>query len=57
MPVRDALRARPQALARSGWHYVRAYALELFTQPDEVARRIGVLVGLDRADTQLADAR
>ena len=56
MPVRDALRARPQALARSGWHYVRAYALELFTQPDEVARRIGVLVGLDRADTQLADA-
>ena len=46
MPVREALRARPHALARSGWHYVRAYAMELFTTPDEVARRIGVLVGL-----------
>jgi hypothetical protein len=46
MPVREALRARPQALARSGWHYVRAYAMELFTTPDEVAKRIGVLVGL-----------
>ncbi len=46
MPVREALRARPQALARSGWHYVRVYAMELFSTPDEVARRIGVLVGL-----------
>ena len=46
MPVREALRARPHALARSGWHYVRAFAMELFTTPDEVARRIGVLVGL-----------
>ena len=59
MPVREALRTRPHALARSGWHYVRAYAMELFTTPDEVARRIGVLVGLvDASDhstaTQLA---
>ena len=45
MPVREALRARPAALARSGWHYVRAFALELFTTPDVVAERIGVLVG------------
>ncbi len=45
MPVREALRARPAALARSGWHYVRAFALELFTTPDAVAERIGVLVG------------
>lgn len=46
MPVREALRARPGALARSGWHYVRAYAMELFTTPDAVAEKIGVLVGL-----------
>ena len=47
MPVREALRARPAALARSGWHYVRAFAMELFTTPDAVAERIGVLVGAE----------
>jgi len=56
MPVREALRARPAALARSGWHYVRAYALELFTTPDAVADKIGVLVGLSGESTPGRDA-
>jgi hypothetical protein len=56
MPVREALRARPHALARSGWHYVRAHAMELFTTPDEVARRIGVLVGVVDESSPRADA-
>jgi len=46
LPVREALRVRPHALAASGWHYVKAHALELFTTPDEVAGRIATLVGL-----------
>ena len=46
MSVREGLRLRPSALARSGWHYVRAHALELFGAPDQVAHRIGTLVGL-----------
>ncbi|MFM1953081.1 MAG: hypothetical protein RL187_290, partial [Actinomycetota bacterium] len=49
LPVRDALRARPQALARSGWHYVRAFSMELFTEPHEVAARIATLVGAAQA--------
>ena len=56
MPVREALRARPAALARSGWHYVRAYAMELFTSPDAVAEKIGVLVGLTSESTSNRDA-
>lgn len=44
--VREALRLRPAALAKSGWHYVRAHSLELFTAPDAVALRIATLVGL-----------
>ncbi len=44
--VREALRFRPAALARSGWHYVRVHSLELFTAPDVVAQRIATLVGL-----------
>ena len=46
MGVREALRFRPAALARSGWHYVRAHALELFTAPDLVAQKIATLVGI-----------
>jgi hypothetical protein len=46
MSVREALHFRPAALAYSGWHYVRAHALELFTAPDTVAHRIATLVGL-----------
>jgi len=46
LPVRDALRMRPAALAASGWHYVKTHALELFTAPDEVSHRIATLVGI-----------
>jgi very-short-patch-repair endonuclease len=56
LPMDEALRARPEALARQGWHYVRVHAMELFMQPDEVARRIGVLVGLIHDDTARSDA-
>jgi hypothetical protein len=51
MSVREGLRLRPSALARSGWHYVRAHALELFGAPDQVARRIGTLVGLVQTES------
>jgi len=51
MNVRDALRMRPTALAHSGWHYVRAHAVELFTAPDDIAQRIATLVGLAPAES------
>jgi hypothetical protein len=44
--VREGLRLRPAAFAASGWHYVRAHALELFASPDVVANRVAALVGL-----------
>jgi hypothetical protein len=46
MSVREGVRLRPLALAQSGWHYVRAHAVELFTSPDVVALRIAALAGL-----------
>ena len=48
--VREGLSLRPAALARSGWHYVRVHALELFTSPDLVALRIATLVGITNSD-------
>jgi hypothetical protein len=57
MSVREGLRLRPSALARSGWHYVRAHAVELFGAPDQVARRIGTLVGLGEAEPVLTTQR
>ena len=46
LSVREALRLRPAALAKSGWHYVRVHSLELFSAPDVVASRIATLVGI-----------
>ena len=46
LSVREALRLRPAALAKSGWHYVRVHSLELFSAPDMVASRIATLVGI-----------
>lgn len=54
MSVREGLRLRRAALASSGWHYVRAHALELFTSPDLVAARIATLVGLGPDHTTLS---
>lgn len=44
--LREALRLRPEVLRRLGWHYARVHAFELFTDPDGVADRIAVMVGL-----------
>lgn len=56
MSVREGLRLRPAALARSGWHYVRAHALELFASPDAIAMRIATLVGIQAPTAQTAVA-
>ncbi len=44
--LREALRLRPEVLRRLGWHYARVHAFELFTDPDAVADRIALMVGL-----------
>lgn len=38
--LRDSLRLRPAVLRRLGWHYHRVQSFDLFSDPDEVARRI-----------------
>ncbi|WP_245867077.1 DUF4011 domain-containing protein [Diaminobutyricimonas aerilata] len=44
--LRESLRLRPEILRRLGWHYVRVHAFELFSEPDAVADRICVLLGV-----------
>ena len=45
--LRDTLRLRPAVLRRLGWHYHRVQSFDLFTDPDEVARRIARMVGFE----------
>ena len=47
--LRDTLRLRPAVLRRLGWHYHRVQSFDLFTDPEEVARRIARIVGADVA--------
>ena len=44
--LREALRLRPEVLRRLGWHYLRVHAFELFSDPDAVADKIAVMLGV-----------
>ncbi len=43
--LRESLRLRPELLRRLGWHYLRVYAFELFSNPDAVADRVVAMLG------------
>jgi hypothetical protein len=45
--LRESLRLRPELLRRLGWHYLRVHSFELFSDPDAVARRVAVMLGVD----------
>nr|WP_241156313.1 AAA family ATPase [Leucobacter chromiireducens] len=45
--LRDTLRLRPAVLRRLGWHYHRVQSFDLFSDPDEAARRIARTLGLE----------
>ena len=45
--LRDTLRLRPAVLRRLGWHYHRVQSFDLFTDPDEVARRVARMLGCE----------
>ena len=45
--LRESLRLRPEQLRRLGWHYLRVHSFELFSDPDAVARRVAVMLGVD----------
>ncbi|GAA3738541.1 hypothetical protein GCM10022239_12660 [Leifsonia bigeumensis] len=47
--LRESLRLRPELLRRLGWHYLRVYAFELFSEPDAVADRVVAMLGAGRA--------
>ncbi|QIM17236.1 AAA family ATPase [Leucobacter insecticola] len=49
--LRDSLRLRPAVLRRLGWHYHRVQSFDLFSDPDEVARRIARILGCEGEDT------
>ncbi len=42
----ERLRLRPGLLRAMGWQYLRAYSFELFSEPDEIARRISAEIGV-----------
>ena len=48
--LRDSLRLRPAVLRRLGWHYHRVQSFDLFSDPDEVARRIARILGYEAHD-------
>ncbi|WP_425562994.1 AAA family ATPase [Microbacterium gilvum] len=52
--LREALRLRPHALRRLGWHYVRVHAFDLYSDPAAVAGRIAAVLGVT-ADTPRID--
>lgn len=47
--LRESLRLHPELLRRLGWHYLRVFAFELFSNPDAVADRVVVMLGADVA--------
>lgn len=47
--LRESLRLRPELLRRLGWHYLRVYAFELFSNPDAVADRVVRMLGVDNS--------
>jgi hypothetical protein len=47
--MRESIRLRPELLRRLGWHYLRVYAFELFSNPDAVADRVVQMLGADPA--------
>lgn len=49
---REKLRIRPSLLKNLGWQYLRVYSLDLFSNPEQIARNIAESLGLkvyDRA--------
>lgn len=44
--LRDSLRLGPERFRRLGWHYLRIFAFELFSDPDGVADRIASTLGV-----------
>jgi hypothetical protein len=47
--LRESLRLRPELLRRLGWHYLRVYAFELFSDPSAVADRVVSMLGVNEA--------
>jgi hypothetical protein len=43
----EKLRLRPGLLRAMGWDYHRVHAFEIFAQPQEVANRIAMKLGID----------
>jgi hypothetical protein len=42
----ERLRLRPGMLQAMGWKYIRVFSFELFSEPDEIARRISAQIGI-----------
>ncbi|WP_275756179.1 DEAD/DEAH box helicase [Salinibacterium metalliresistens] len=45
--LRESLRLRPELLRRLGWHYLRVHAFELFSDPEAVAAKVALMLGVE----------
>ncbi|MBX3104910.1 MAG: AAA family ATPase [Cryobacterium sp.] len=47
--LRESLRLHPELLRHLGWHYLRIFAFELFSDPEAVADKIAAMLGVTPA--------
>ncbi|MGB3414683.1 MAG: AAA family ATPase [Microbacteriaceae bacterium] len=55
--LRESLRLHPYTLNRLGWHYLRVHSFELFADPDLVAHRAAVILGVEPSQSTQARNR
>lgn len=53
LPLTERIRLRPALLRHLGWSYQRVYSFEVFSDPQTVAERIGVRLGVEITPTML----
>lgn len=51
-PLSDRMRLRPALLQRMGWKLIRVHSFELFSDPQTLALRIGIAVGMPLSKAQ-----
>lgn len=53
LPLTERIRLRPELLRHLGWSYQRVYSFEVFSDPQSVAERIGLRLGVEITPTML----
>jgi len=56
LSLSERIRLRPELLINLGWQYQRVYSFEVFSDPQSVAERIGIRLGVEITPTMLNTA-